>query len=79
MHLVTGLESYKIAFGIVTNALWRINEIVVKVGEILCLMTFMIVDIDSYDLQLGLDFLIKIGIIVEKRTIQIKQGSRNNI
>jgi hypothetical protein len=51
----------------------------VKVGEILCLMTFMIVDIDSYDLQLGLDFLIKIGIIVEKRTIQIKQGSRNNI
>jgi len=38
MHLVTGFESYKIASGIVTNALGRINEIVVKVGEIQCLM-----------------------------------------
>jgi hypothetical protein len=81
MHLVTGFESYKIASGIVTNALGRINEIVVKVGEIQCLMTFMVVDTDSYDLLLGLDFLIKIGTIVdvEKGTIQIKQGPRNNI
>ncbi len=81
MHLVIGFESYKITSGIVTNALGRINEIVVKVGEIHCLMTFMVVDIDSYDLLLGLDFLIKIGTIVdvEKGTIQIKQGLRNNI
>lgn len=81
MHLVTGSESYKIASGIVTNALRKINEIVVKVGEIQCLMTFMVVDTNSYDLLLGLDFLIKIGTIVdvEKGTIQIKQGLRNNI
>jgi hypothetical protein len=28
-------------------------------------MTFMVVDIDSYDVLLGLDFLIKIGAIVD--------------
>jgi len=41
----------------------------------------MVVDTDSYDLLLRLDFLIKIGTIVdvEKGTIQIKQGPRNNL
>ncbi|CAM6073948.1 unnamed protein product [Sphagnum tenellum] len=35
-------------------------------------MTFMVVDTDSYDVLLGLDFLIKIGAIVdvERRLIQ---------
>jgi hypothetical protein len=28
-------------------------------------MTFMVVDTDSYDVLLGLDFLIKIGTIVD--------------
>jgi len=28
-------------------------------------MTFMIVDIDNYDIFLGLDFFIKIGVIVD--------------
>jgi len=28
-------------------------------------MTFMVVDIDNYDVLLGLDFLIKIGAIVD--------------
>lgn len=28
-------------------------------------MTFMVVDTDSYDILLGLDFLIKIGAIVD--------------
>jgi hypothetical protein len=28
-------------------------------------MTFMVVDIDNYDILLGLDFLIKIGAIVD--------------
>ncbi len=41
----------------------------------------MVVDIDNYDLLLGLDFLIKIRTIVdvEKKKIQIKQGLGNNI
>jgi len=39
-------------------------------------MTFMVVDTDSYDVLLGLDFLIKIGAIVdvERRRIQVRHG-----
>jgi hypothetical protein len=42
---------------------------------------FMVVDINSYDLLLGLDFLIRIGPVddVEKNMIQMKQGPRNDI
>jgi len=41
----------------------------------------MVVDIDSYDLLLGLDFFIRIEIVndVEKGMIQMKQGPRNDI
>jgi hypothetical protein len=28
-------------------------------------MTFMVIDMDNYDVLLGLDFLIKIGVIVD--------------
>jgi hypothetical protein len=44
-------------------------------------MAFMVVNTNSYDLLLRLDFLIKIGEIVdvEKKTIQINQGLGNNI
>jgi predicted aspartyl protease len=34
MHLVTGLETYKFASGVVTQALGRIDEVPVKVGSI---------------------------------------------
>jgi hypothetical protein len=39
-------------------------------------MTFMVVDIDSYDVLLGLDFLVKIGAIVdvERGLIQVRKG-----
>jgi predicted aspartyl protease len=65
MHLVVGHETYKIASGIVTQALRSINELPMKVGGIICQMIFLVVDIDSYDLLLGLDFFIKIGTIVD--------------
>jgi len=65
MHLVTGSETYKTALGIITQALGRIDEIPVKVGGVQCTMTFMVVDTDSYDVLLGLDFLIKIGAIMD--------------
>jgi hypothetical protein len=73
MHLVTGSETYKTASGVVTQALGRINEIPLKVGGVQCTMTFMVVDTDSYDVLLGLDFLIKIGAIVdvERGLIQV--------
>jgi len=60
MNLVTGFENYKTASGVVTQALGRIDEIPVKVGGVQCAMTFMVVDIDSYDVLIGLDFLIKL-------------------
>jgi predicted aspartyl protease len=65
MHLVTGSETYKTASGVITQALGRIDEIPVKVGGVQCTMTFMVVDTDSYDVLLGLDFFIKIGAIVD--------------
>ncbi|CAK9192271.1 unnamed protein product, partial [Sphagnum troendelagicum] len=65
MHVVTGSETYKTASGVITQALDRINEVPVKVGGVHCAMTFMVVDTDSYDVLLGLDFLMKIGAIVD--------------
>jgi hypothetical protein len=39
-------------------------------------MIFLVVDIDNCDLLLGLDFLMKIGVVVdvEKGTIQLQDG-----
>ncbi len=44
-------------------------------------MTFMVVDIDNYDVLLGLDFLIKIGafVDVERGLIQVRHGPRANV
>jgi len=65
MHLVTGNESYKTASGVVTWALGRVDEVQVKIGGIKCAMTFMVVDTDGYDVLLGMDFLMKIGAVVD--------------
>jgi predicted aspartyl protease len=65
MHLVTGNESYKTALGVITWALGRVDEIQVRIGGIQCAMTFMVVDTDGYDMLLGLDFLMKIGAVVD--------------
>jgi predicted aspartyl protease len=74
MHLVAGHETYKTASGIMTLALGRITELLVKVGGIMCQMIFLVVDIDSSNLLLGLDFVIKIGafVDVEKGIIQVR-------
>jgi predicted aspartyl protease len=81
MHLVTGSETYKTASGVVTQALGRVDEVPVKVGGVQCTMTFMVVDTDSYDVLLGLDFLIKIGAIVdvERGLIQVRHGPGANV
>jgi len=44
-------------------------------------MTFMVVDIDSYDVLLGLDFLIKIGAIVdvEQGLIHVRHDLGTNV
>ncbi len=76
MHLIVGSETYKIASRVVTQALGRINEVPVVVGGVQCTMTLMVVDTDSYDVLLGLDFLMKIGAIVdvERGLIQVRKG-----
>jgi len=81
MHLVTGTETYKTALGVITQALGRIDEIPVKVGGIQCAMTFMVVDTDSYDVLLGLDFLMKIGVVVdvERGLLQVRHGLGTNV
>jgi hypothetical protein len=81
MHLVSGLETYKTASSAVTQALGRIEEVPIKVGEVQCSMTFMVVDTDRYDIMLGLDLLIKIGAIVdiEQGLIQVRKGPGANV
>jgi hypothetical protein len=81
MHLVTGTETYKTTSGIITQALGRIEEIPVKVGGVQCAMTFMVVDTNSYDVLLGLDFLMKIGAVVdvERGLLQVRHGPRTNV
>jgi len=76
MHLIVGFETYKTASGVVTQALGRIDEVPVVVGGVQCTMTLMVVDTDSYDVLLGLDFLMKIGAIVdvERGLIQVRKG-----
>jgi hypothetical protein len=81
MHLIIESESYKTISRVVTKALGKINEIAIKVRDIHYPMICMIVDTNYYDLLFGLDFLIKIGVVVdvEKGTIQVRQKPRNNI
>ncbi len=81
MHMVSGSETYKTASGVVTQAMGRIDEVLVKTGGVQCTMTYMVVDTDSYDVLLGLDFLIKIGAIVdvERGLIQVRKGPGANV
>jgi hypothetical protein len=81
MHLVTGSATYKTTLGVVTQALGRIDEVPVKAGGVQCAMTSMVVDTDSYDVLLGLDFLMKIGAVVDVEwgLIQVRHGPANNV
>jgi predicted aspartyl protease len=81
MHLVSGSETYKTALGVVTQVMGRIDEVSVKAGGVQCTMTYMVVDTDSYDVLFGLDFLIKIGAVVdvERGLIQVRKGPGTNV
>jgi len=60
IHLVVGHEIYKTTFGIVTQALGRIIQILIILGKIICQMVFLVIDMDNYDSLLGLNFFMKI-------------------
>jgi hypothetical protein len=74
--LVSRHETYKIASSIITQALGRITNIPVTLGNVVYQMVFLVVDIDTYDLLLRLDFLMKIRAVidVEKGVIQVRNG-----
>jgi hypothetical protein len=65
MHLVMILRSYKNAIRIMIHAMGTINELSIHVGKVLCKINFMVVNLDGYDVVLRLDFLIKIGAVVD--------------
>jgi hypothetical protein len=81
MHLVSGHETYKTTSGNVTIALGRLDDILVRVGNVVCNMVFLVVDTDTYDLLLGFNFIMKIGAMVDvkKGTIHVKHGSWANV
>ncbi len=73
VHLRVDHETYKITSRIITQVLGRIAKLPMKVGRIIYQMVFLMVDINNYNLLLGLDFLMTIKTIidVEKRVIQV--------
>jgi predicted aspartyl protease len=74
MHLVSSFESNKTTSKVVTQALNKIFEFLIRIGDVQCLMTFTSVDTNNNDLLVGLDFLIKIGVVVdvEKGLIHVR-------
>jgi len=58
----------------ITQALGKITYIPITIGKVVCQMIFLVVDTDNYDVLLGLDFLMKIGAIVdvEKGVIHVR-------
>ncbi len=81
MHLVSEHETYKITSRTITIALGRLDDIHVCVSNVVCNMVFLVVDKNTYDLFLSLDFLMKIGAVVgvEKGTIQVRHGLGANV
>lgn len=73
MHLVIKSKSCETTSQVVTQAMGRISDLLVHVGEVVCKMDFMVMDNDWWDLLFKLDFLIKIGVVVdnERQFIQI--------
>jgi hypothetical protein len=81
IHLVVSLEFYKTIFGVIIQALGRINDLLVQVGDVVCKMDFMVVDTNGYDVMLGLDFFIKNGAVVDikRQVIQICYGLKSDV
>jgi hypothetical protein len=66
MHLVVQKQNYKMALGFMMNSM-GINENLFKkvLGEITCFITIMVMDKNGYHVPMGLDFLMKIGVVID--------------
>jgi hypothetical protein len=66
MHRVTRIYSYKTTLGSSFKHWVASMKLLIKVDcEVHCDMTFMVVDMDSYDVLLGFHFFIKIKFVVD--------------
>jgi len=65
MHIIPSHETYKTASCIIILVLGKTTYIPITIGKVVRPMIFLVVDIDNYDVLLGLDFLMKIGAIVD--------------
>ncbi len=79
--MVSGHETYKTTFGTITIALGRLDDILVCVGNVVCSMVFLVMDTYTYDLLLGLNFLMRIRAMVDvqKNTIHVRHGPRADV
>jgi Ethanolamine utilization protein EutJ (predicted chaperonin) len=59
----------------------KIGNIPIQIGNMTCNVVFMVVDTYNNDVLLGLDFLIKIGVVVDMECIliQIRHGPKANV
>jgi len=59
----------------------KIESTPIQIGNMSCNVFFMVVNTYNYDVLMGLNFLIKIGVVVDMECIliQIKQGLRANV
>ncbi len=74
MHMVSSHETYKIVSCTIIQTLGNIIYIPITIGKVVCQMIFFVVDTDNYDVLLRLDFLMKIGAVVdvEKGVIHVR-------
>jgi uncharacterized membrane protein len=49
----------------ITQTLGRITDIPITIGKVVCQMIFLVLNTYNYDISSGLDFLMKIGTIVD--------------
>jgi hypothetical protein len=62
---MSSFQSYKTTSGVVTEAFCKLSELPIRIGDVQCFMTFMIMDINNYDLLVGLNFFINISVVVD--------------
>ena len=74
-------ESYHIASGAVEKALGRLEQVLVMIVNVRILQDFMVIHTMSYKMLLGIDFLFKVGAVLdfEQALIQIRKGPVSNM
>jgi hypothetical protein len=66
MHLVVRTKNQKMTLGTMMNTMGINENLFTKVpGEITCFITIMMMDKNGYHLPMGLDFLMKIGVVID--------------